>query len=497
MPGTRRTPHPVKLATLLAVALIVACNGGNDVANTESTPDAAQESAGRPDIVVVMVDDLRWDEMGAAGHPFLQTPNIDRVAAEGTMFLNAFATTPICSPSRAAFLTGQYVSTNGIIDNTDRSARSHEMATFPQALQQAGYETAFIGKWHMGNDHTPRPGFDYWAALPGQGEAIDPEINENGTLSRVEGYVTDLLTDRTIDFIEADREAPYFVLLAHKALHPNIRQLDDGSTAALSRSGFIPAPRHEGMYADAVVPRRPSAGVAPADKPALARQLGEMRPLGPDTGTPDRTVRQRSEMLMAVDDSLGRILDSLRARGRLDDTVVVFTSDHGYFYGEHGLGGERRLAYEESSRIPLLVRNPRIAPPASTRDELTQIIDLAPTFIELAGEIPDASLQGRSLLPVFAGDPAEWRDQIFIEYFSDTVFRRIRNMGYQAVRTERYKYIEFYELEGMDELYDLANDPYELENLIGDPASAEILSDMRARLETLRRETGAGDPGAS
>ena len=471
------------------VAAGTACGG-----STADAPDPAADAAAKPDIIVVLVDDLRWDEMGAAGHPFLQTPNIDRIADEGTMFLNAFATTPICSPSRAAFLTGQYVSTNGIIDNTDRSGRSHEMATFPQALQSAGYETAFIGKWHMGNDHTPRPGFDYWVALPGQGEAIDPELNENGTLTRVEGYVTDLLTDRLIGFMEAEREAPFFALLAHKALHPNIRQLDDGSTAALSRSGFIPAERHEGMYAEAVVPRRPSAGIAPADKPALARQIDDMRPLAADTGTPDRTVRQRSEMLMAVDDSLGRILESLESRGALDDTVVVFTSDHGYFYGEHGLGGERRLAYEETSRIPLLVRYPEIAEPGSTRDELTQIIDLAPTFVELAGEIPDAAVQGRSLLPVFAGDPLAWRDAIFIEYFSDTVFRRIRNMGYQAVRTERYKYIEYYELQGMDELYDLEADPYEIENLINDPGAGEVLETMRGRLAELRTETGAGDP---
>ena len=131
-------------------------------------------------------------------------------------------------------MTGQYVHTNGIIDNTDRSARSHEMPTFPQVLQRAGYDTAFIGKWHMGNDHSPRPGFDYWVAMPGQGEAIDPELNENGTLTRVEGYVTDLLTDRALGFIEAEREAPFFLFLAHKALHPNVRQLDDGSTAQLS-----------------------------------------------------------------------------------------------------------------------------------------------------------------------------------------------------------------------------------------------------------------------
>jgi len=470
-------------AVTLVCASAGASSGGPPVsilrAYQRDTPPPAPV---QPNIVVVMVDDLRWDELGAAGHPSVMTPNIDRVAREGVMFRNTFATTPICSPSRATFLTGQYVHTNGIIDNTDRSARSHEMPMFPRDLQRAGYQTAFIGKWHMGNDPTPRPGFDYWVALPGQGEAVDPELYENGSLTRVQGYVTDLLTDRTVAFIESERDGPFFLFLAHKALHPNIRQLDDGSTAALSRSGFIPAPRHEGMYADAEVPRPPSFGVPPADKPALARAIDGMPPLDAETATPERTVRQRWEMLMAVDESLGEIFATLESTGELDRTMIVLTSDHGYFYGEHGLSGERRLAYEETIRIPLFVRYPALVAPGTVRDEMVQIIDLAPTFVELAGTTPTAVLEGRSLTTLLDGSGGDWRDAVFVEYFSDTVFRRIRNMGYRAVRTARYKYVEFTELEGMDELYDLQLDPYELDNLVGHPAAAATLAMMRARL---------------
>jgi N-acetylglucosamine-6-sulfatase len=248
------------------------------------------------------------------------------------------------------------------------------------------------------------------------------------------------------------------------------------------------------MYADAEIERRPSAGVPPSDKPVLARQIDDMPALGPDTVTPERDIRGRLEMLMAADESLGRILETLEARGELDNTVVVFTSDHGYFYGEHGLSSERRLAYEETIRIPLLVRYPSLAPAGTTHDEMTLIIDLAPTFLELGGEAPDASLQGRSLLPVFAGQADDWRTSFLVEYFSDTVFQRIRNMGYQAVRTDRYKYIHYTDLEGMDELYDLVADPYELTNIIDDPAATATLEMMRAELAELLRETG--DSGA-
>ncbi len=303
-----------------------------------------------------------------SGHPFVQTPAIDQLARDGAMFDNEFATTPLCSPGRASLLTGLYPHTHGITDNTDHSIENHHLPTFARDLQLTGYTTGFVGKWRRGNDETPRPGFDYWAALRGQGEAIDPFLNDGVSTTQVGGYVTDVLTDRAGAFLEQPRTGPFMLFLAHKALHPNVSQLDDGSTAPAGPdqpAGFIPAERHRGMYADAAIARRSSSGVPPVGQPALERQIDELPPLGPDTVTPDRTIRERLEMLMAVDDSLARLTDTLRQTGELENTVVIFTSDHGYFYGEHGLNAERRLAYEETPRVPLIVRFPPVVRPGS------------------------------------------------------------------------------------------------------------------------------------
>ena len=448
-------------------------------------------AADRPNFVIVVVDDLRWDDLGIAGHPFVETPAIDGVAREGVRFLNAFAATPLCSPSRASLLTGQYAHTHGITDNTARDAASHRLATFAIPLRRAGYETAFFGKWHMGNDDSPRPGFSHWVAMRGQGEAQDPQFNVNGTRARESGYVTDLLTDHAIRFIRQTGGKPFLVFLAHKALHPNIVQNDDGSTSAVpgQREGFVPAPRHRGRYATAPVPRRPNAKAPPVRKPALLQAIPGLPPLGPDTATPDRDVRSRLEMLLAVDEGLARIIATLKETGSLDRTVVIVTSDHGYFYGEHGLNEERRLAYEESARIPLIVRYPPIARAGSTPAAMVQTIDLAPTVLELAA-VPDATdREGRSLVPFLRGDRPPWRTSLLIEYYSDTVFPRIRNMGYRAVRTERYKYIDYLELAGMDELYDLQADPYELDNLIDSDRGHEMLPTLRAELARLTAGT--------
>jgi N-acetylglucosamine-6-sulfatase len=210
-----------------------------------------------------------------------------------------------------------------------------------------------------------------------------------------------------------------------------------------------------------------------------------VEPLAAGTGTPDSEVRDRLEMLLAVDESLARILDTLRAQGDLDHTVVIFTSDHGYFYGEHGLGPERRLAYEETARIPLIIRYPRLVAAGSTNDRLVQTIDLAPTILALANVRDTVPRQGRSLVALLDGSATAWRSSILLEYYSDIVFPRIRNMGYQAVRTERYKYIRYTELPGMEELYDLAQDPFEMNNLVGTDTGRELLPQVQAELARL------------
>ena len=445
-----------------------------------------------PNVIVILVDDLRWDDLGIEGHPFVETPAIDRLAREGVRFRNAFATTPLCSPSRAAILTGQYVHTNGIIDNTARDSASHRLPTFARPLAEAGYRTGFFGKWHMGNDDSPRPGFTHWVAMRGQGEAIDPVFNVDGKRGKEIGYVTDLLTDHVVSFLHQSAGKPFLVFLAHKALHPNIVQRDDGSTGAVAGQpeGFIPAPRHRGRYANAVVPRRPNAVPRVVGKPALLRPLEGVPPLGPTTGTPDKDVRDRLEMLLAVDESLARLIDTLKAMGEYQRTAIILTSDHGYFYGEHHLNDERRLAYEETARIPLIVRYPPVTVAGATPTQLVQTIDLAPTILELAGVRDTVKREGRSLVPLLRGGGAEvpWRHSVLIEYWSDTVFPRIRTMGYQAIRTERHKYIHYLELRGMDELYDLESDPFEMTNLIDSEQGRAVLPSLREELARLVRE---------
>ena len=260
-----------------------------------------------------------------------------------------------------------------------------------------------------------------------------------------------------------------------------------GSVTSIGEGGFVAADRHKGMYGDKVFPRRPNAFVPPLDKPALNRKIGDLPPLGPETGTAESTIRDRAEMLMAVDESLGKLMDVLQEKDQLDNTIVVFTSDHGYWYGEHGLNEERRLAYEESIRIPLLIRYGRAVKAGTRKDEMVQSIDLAPTLLQWAGTVPGPFINGRSMVTLLNGRVDDWRTSILVEYYSDTVFPRIVNMGYKAVRNERYKYIWYTELPGADELYDLQSDPYELKNLAGDPAAAQTLEKMKAELAALAR----------
>jgi N-acetylglucosamine-6-sulfatase len=451
-------------------------------------------TAPRPNIVFVLVDDLRWDDLAITGHPFAQTPHLDRVGREGVIFRNAFATTVICSPTRANILTGQHTHTHGIIDNTDRSAASHRLVTFPRGLQQAGYETAFVGKWHMGNDASRRPGFDHWVCLKGQGTTMDPALNVDGRTVATKGYVTDILGERAVAFLRQPHAKPFLLYFSHKAVHPETVQRADGSLSDPTLSNFIPAERHKTLYAGARVPRRPNALVSPTGKPALLRPVAGLPPLGPATGSSDEVILNRLRMLAAIDESMGQVFRALEESGQLDRTLIVATGDHGYWYGEHGLSVERRLAYEEGIRIPLLVRYPPLAPAGSRRNQMVLTLDFAPTFLELAGAPLPAGLHGRSLVPVFRDSRALWRDAFLIEHYSETVFPRTRQMGYRALRTEAWKYIHYVDLPGTDELYDLNRDPYEMRNLIAAPGAAAELKRLRDQLAAELRATGGPAP---
>ena len=447
------------------------------------------DAAERPNMVVILIDDLRFDDLGCNGHPFSKTPNVDRLAAEGINFSNAFATTPLCSPSRASFLTGLHSNAHGITDNTDRSPASHKLDTFPRRLHDAGYRTGYVGKWHMGNDNSPRPGFDRWVCLKGQGDSNDPELNIDGRQEKASGYVTDVLAQYAVEFINEPTtdSKPLLLYVAHKALHPQTQQGPDGKLSDPAADNFVPAERHRNLYAEDPLPRRPNYGKPPVRQPALEQQIPGLKPLGPETVSSDRSIKDRLRMLAAVDESTGAIVDALRKAGRLDDTLIVVTSDHGYFYGEHGLSTERRLAYEESIRIPLIVRYPALVKSARGAAQTVLSVDLAPTLLELGRAPSPAKLHGRSLVPLLTGGEAAKafpasRD-VLVQYWTDTVFPRVRNMGYAALRTDRWKLIRYQELTGADELYDLREDPYEMNNLIDTPAAKTTAAEMRARLE--------------
>ncbi len=483
----------LKAAAVLSGALL--WFSGCQSQDSDDETGYVMDPSRRPNIIVIVVDDLRWDELGMAGHAYLETPRIDRLASEGAWFSNAFHAVPLCSPNRASILTGQYPSRHGIIDNVARNRMSHRLETFPQALQSGGYETAFLGKWHMGNDPTPRPGFDYWVAIPGQGRTIDPELYEDGRIHTVEGYITDVLTDRAVAFIERERTKPFFLYIGHKAIHPDARQLDDGSVDLSVPRGYVPAPRHLGRYEDKVFPRRANV-VSSVDelvgKPALQRALtnkysdeivemfgeGEL-----DPGTREETIRRRAEMLLAVDDGLGRIVDALSANDILDNTFILFTSDNGFFYGEHGLSLERRLPYEESIRTPLIMRFPAVVGGGRQIDDLAVSVDIAPTVLDIAGMPIGDHIQGRSLVPSLQGNAADWRQSVLVEFYTyENPFPWLLDMDYRAIRTKRYKYIHWMQHPGESELYDLLQDPYETQNLIGDPRLADVVSELRAEM---------------
>ncbi len=456
--------------------------------------------ATRPNIVVIVIDDLRWDELGVTGHPYMKTPHIDRLAHEGARFTHAFHTTPLCSPNRACILTGQYASRHGIIDNVGRDAASHRLPTYPLALQRLGYETAHVGKWHMGNDASPRPGNDYWVSFPGQGRLVDPELQENGRRGVVRGYVTDLLNERACAFVARPRQRPFALYLAHKAVHPDLFQRQDGTVDPDSLGGYVPAERHRDLYRGADVPARRRTSCRPRSWRAPSRRSPRRWP--GRSGSPagralldslhagtQEEIRLRAAMMASVDEGVGMLLDTLERTGTLDDTLIVFVSDNGYFFGEHGLGPERRFAYEDGIRSPLLVRYPALVRPGTTVDALTLALDIAPTVIDVAGGTPGPHIQGRSLVPLLRGERPAWRSSFLAEYYGEAAIPWLVTMSYKAVRTERHKYIDWTQHPGADELYDLATDPYELTNLAREPEHAGLRAELRGELGRLVAES--------
>ncbi len=428
----------------------------------------------RPNVIFILTDDQRYDELGFL-NPVLETPNMDALAREGVHFANAFVTTSLCSPSRASILTGQMMHNHGVIDNNRPLPQGLEL--FPRRLKHGGYQTAFIGKWHMGGEISePRREFDFWVSFPGQGRyyptGIDgrpSELNVNGATVAQRGYITDELTDYAIEFLEGrDPERPFFLYLSHKAVHAR----------------FEPAERHADQYADAEIQVGAPSTRAVADVPMWVQNQrnswhGEDFPYHSELPLTEFK-RQYHRTLSAVDDSLGRLRQWLAAAGLTERTVVMLMGDNGFMFGEHGLI-DKRNAYEESMRVPLLAVAPGRFPAGHIVSAMVANIDIAPTVLELAGMPAPEHYDGASFAHLARGEQDEaWRKQLGYEYYWE--FNYPHTPTVFALRGERYKYIQYHGVWDTEELFDLKEDPQESSNLIEDPALLGVKIEMRKRL---------------
>ncbi len=418
-----------------------------------ATKGRAQEQTSRRNIVFILIDDQRYDAIGML-QPFFETPHLDTLAQNGVFFENAFVTTSLCSPSRASILSGQWASKHGVLNNS--TPLPSDTPTFPKELQRAGYETAFIGKWHMGGtSDEPRPGFDRWVSFRGQGVYTDPTFNIDGERVRREGYTTDLITEYAEEFLDQDHDAPFMLYVSHKAVHAN----------------FEPAPRHMGSYEGRRYPFPDSMADTEENyrgKPEWVRAQRNtwhgVDGLYDNSIDLEQFTLRYAETLKAVDDSVGRIVAKLKERGLLDSTLLVFTSDNGFQFGEHGLI-DKRTMYEASIRVPLIVHCPELFEGGQRRKQMVLNTDFSPTFLEVAGiDIPSA-VQGESFWGVLNDAQHPGREAFVYTYFWERFFPQTPTVI--GVRTDRYKLIKFHGTFGRYELYDLENDPHENNNLIG------------------------------
>lgn len=412
----------------------------------------------KPNFLFVYTDDQRWDAMGVvqreqgerARFPWFKTPHMDRLAAEGLRFRNAFVTLALCAPSRAVFLTGRYNHLNGVANN--RTPFPESSVTHATLLRAAGYTTAYVGKWHMGSQSGQRPGFDYSASFVGQGRYNNCPVEINGVSTPTTGWIDDVLTGYAIDFIRQHRERPFSLVVGFKTPHG-------------PRGGENLPARLRTLYADEASRPVPNLAVR-----AIYSGPGATAAKGAAV-TPAHLDYFRH--IAGADENLGRLLGALDEQGLTADTVLIYASDNGYYLGEHGLGDKRSL-YEESLRIPLLVRYPRLVAAGSVRDEMVLNLDLAPTLLELAGATVPREMQGVSWVPLLAGQKSAWRQSFLAEYFQETNYPGTPTIV--GVRTVDAKLVKYPGHPEWTEVFDLTLDPYELKNLAGDPASAARLT---------------------
>ena len=443
-------------------------------------------------VIFILSDDHRYDFMGFTGKvPGLQTPNMDRLAHEGVHFKNSFVTTALCSPSRASILTGQYAHTHTVVDN--EAPAPANLVYFPQYLQKQGYQTAFFGKWHMGGiGDDPRPGFNHWVSFRGQGVYYNPLLNIDGKHVQYKDstYISDLLTDLSLDWLKKrDKNKPFFVYLSHKAVHADFQpaKRDNGkydniqiqypismfTTATANSKKFT-----KGKQADAT-----SYTFNTKDIPFWVRAqryswhgVDYMYHGAIDF---DEFYQKYLETLLGVDNSIGRVLAYLKESGLDKETLVIYMGDNGFSFGEHGLI-DKRHAFEESMRVPLLARCPGLIKEGTTINQMIMNVDIAPSILEMAGIQKPRHMQGSSFLPLLKQQQVAWRDKMFYEYYWENAFPQTPTQF--AVRTDRYKFIRTYGVWDIDQLYDLQQDPYEINNLIRSPQHQDLAKQLNKQL---------------
>lgn len=480
-----RIPRPlVWLLLIVAAATAAAPVAAKAVARAQratSAPQLARIAGAKPrNIIFILTDDHRYDALGfLKGQSFIETPHLDEMARRGVHLKNAFVTTALCSPSRASILTGLYAHRHRVVDNNNPVPK--DLVFFSQYLQRAGYETAMIGKWHMGGESDdPQRGFDHWVSFKGQGTYLpSPDgLNVNGRRVPQKGYITDELTDYALEWLNARRgDRPFMLYLSHKGVH----------------SEFIPPDRYKGRYRDKtfVPPKTQSPEFIPGFPMWVQNQRNSWHgvdfPYHSDLNIAEYYKRY-AETLLGVDDSVGRVMEWLKRKGLFDSTLVIYMGDNGFAFGEHGLI-DKRTAYEESMRVPLIVQCPELFRGGTTVEKVVANIDIAPTLLEVAGLRAPESLDGRSFISIAQGKEAAWRDELLYEYYWERNFPHTPTI--HALRGQRYKYIHYHGIWDTDELFDLEADPLETRNLINSPEYRQVVKEMNGKLfDVLERTQG-------
>lgn len=455
----------------------------------------------RPNIIFFLIDDQRYDLLSMLDHPFIQTPHIDKLAKNSVYFDEAFVTTSLCSPSRASIVTGQYAHKHDVIDNdTDLNP---DTPTYPQELNKAGYHTGFIGKWHMGHGSDERrQNFDYWVSFKGQGKFIDPELNVDGDRKVIEGHMTDILTDLAVDYIKEQSKSnqPWFLCLSHKAVHEN----------------FTPTERHHEAYINEKITYPDSYADTDENyigKPEWLRKQrkswhgAERDYVNIDRVEGDDLARMTqiyAECMLGVDESIGKVVSTLKQQGDFENTVIIYMSDNGYMLGEHGLI-DKRVMYEESIRVPAFFHWGEKIKKGSVSSEFVLNIDIAPTILDIAGvDIPE-TMQGESFLPLALGEEVPWRQDFIYEYFVDPA--AVMTPTIFGLRNKQYSYMTYHGVWDNYELYDILKDPEQKHNLLEEvvygqgyggftkyaikqhPEQAPLLRKLEKRLNELLEKT--------